>query len=177
MPCSCHNGGCGAPSRRGLLKWFVGALGGGLGVFLGWPLIGAIVGTIFRIPKTTFIKVGRMSDFPLGKPVQPKFEMPQHEEFLHGTILHEVWVIRHSADSATVFSPICPHLGCHYDWFASAEKFICPCHGSVFSPEGKVLGGPAPRGLDTLPHKVDRGELYVKWERFEVGITRKVRIG
>ena len=32
-----------------------------------------------------------------------------------------------------VFSPICPHLGCKYAWNDAQNKFLCPCHGSVYS--------------------------------------------
>ncbi len=41
---------------------------------------------------------------------------------------------------------ICTHLGCtpHLD----GTTFVCPCHGSRFSREGRVLGGPATRALD-----------------------------
>ena len=34
--------------------------------------------------------------------------------------------------------------------------------------------GPAPRPLDTLPEKVENGELWVEWERFKLGIHEKV---
>ena len=48
----------------------------------------------------------------------------------------------------TAYSPICPHLGCHYyDWNPQSKTFVCPCHGSVYSIHGKILGGPAPRPL------------------------------
>ena len=28
-----------------------------------------------------------------------------------------------------LFSPICPHLGCYYEWKPFASRFVCPCHG------------------------------------------------
>lgn len=165
------------PPRRRVLKRLVGILAAPLVALLGWPLVQSIVGTIYRLPKTTLTKVGPMSSFPQGQPVSPLFEMQREAGYLHGKMVHDVWVIKHSAEEATVFSPICPHLGCHYNWYPEARKFICPCHGSVYSIEGKVLGGPAPRGLDTLPHKIENGNLYIQWERFRVGIPQKIRIG
>ena len=45
---------------------------------------------------------------------------------------------------------VCPHLGCLYDWQANAARFECPCHGSKFGKDGKVIGGPAPRNLDRM---------------------------
>jgi Rieske Fe-S protein len=42
----------------------------------------------------------------------------------------------------------CSHLGCSVRWVLAAERFICPCHGSVFDLEGVRVAGPAPRPLD-----------------------------
>ncbi|TVR08157.1 cytochrome b6-f complex iron-sulfur subunit [Sodalinema gerasimenkoae] len=42
---------------------------------------------------------------------------------------------------------VCTHLGCVVPWNASAEKFICPCHGSQYNKAGKVVRGPAPLSL------------------------------
>ena len=67
-------------------------------------------------------------------------------------------------------------MGCRYNWHPELKKFICPCHDSVFSITGKVEGGPSPRSLDTLPHKIENGALYVQWEQFETGLAKKVRI-
>ena len=85
-------------------------------------------------------------------------------------------MVKETSGNIKVFSPICTHLGCHYNWDAQRGQFVCPCHGSIFTPEGKVVGGPAPRPLDTLPWKVEKGVLYVRWERFEPGVAQKVQI-
>jgi cytochrome b6-f complex iron-sulfur subunit len=39
---------------------------------------------------------------------------------------------------------ICTHLGCTPNWFASEERFKCPCHGSNFLLDGTNVAGPAP---------------------------------
>jgi len=49
------------------------------------------------------------------------------------------------------YSLICTHLGCTLE--ASGEGFSCPCHGSVFDPDGKVIKGPA--GEDLAPLEVE----------------------
>lgn len=43
---------------------------------------------------------------------------------------------------------VCTHLGCTVN--ATPKGFACPCHGSIFSPRGKVLHGPADRPLSEL---------------------------
>jgi cytochrome b6-f complex iron-sulfur subunit len=42
---------------------------------------------------------------------------------------------------------VCTHLGCVVPWNASEQKFMCPCHGSQYNAEGKVVRGPAPLSL------------------------------
>jgi Rieske Fe-S protein len=42
-------------------------------------------------------------------------------------------------------SPICTHLGCTVD--IEPARLVCPCHGSTYDREGKVLRGPAEEAL------------------------------
>jgi hypothetical protein len=41
---------------------------------------------------------------------------------------------------------------------------------------GEVVGGPAPRPLDTLSTRIEGDEIFVEWERFKVGISEKVAV-
>jgi len=42
---------------------------------------------------------------------------------------------------------VCTHLGCVVPWNKAANKFMCPCHGSQYDKNGKVVRGPAPLSL------------------------------
>ncbi|MCS7039941.1 MAG: Rieske 2Fe-2S domain-containing protein [Anaerolineae bacterium] len=55
----------------------------------------------------------------------------------------------------------CTHLGCAVPWVEEEGQFHCPCHGSRFNRVGEVIGGPAPRPLDTFPVTVRSGEVWV----------------
>ena len=76
--------------------------------------------------------------------------------------------------SYVIFSSICPHLGCRFNWVGDAKRFICPCHGSQFGPEGAKLAGPAPRGLDPLPFRDHDGQAQVTWIQYKSGQPDRV---
>ncbi|XP_039039953.1 cytochrome b6-f complex iron-sulfur subunit, chloroplastic-like [Hibiscus syriacus] len=42
---------------------------------------------------------------------------------------------------------VCTHLGCVVPWNQAENKFICPCHGSRYDDQGRVVRGPAPLSL------------------------------
>jgi Rieske Fe-S protein len=66
-----------------------------------------------------------------------------------------------------VFSSVCPHLGCRVNWFSDKKEFICPCHGSKYTFEGKKTYGPAPRGLDPLPLREKDGNAQITWIQYK----------
>jgi cytochrome b6-f complex iron-sulfur subunit len=58
------------------------------------------------------------------------------------------WVFR-DQQGLYAISSVCTHLGCISKRMDN-EEFLCPCHGSVFASDGKVMVGPAPKGLNWL---------------------------
>ena len=55
----------------------------------------------------------------------------------------KVAVFRDEAGTLHRHSAVCPHLGCIVGWNAAASTWDCPCHGSRFRHDGKVVNGPA----------------------------------
>ena len=54
---------------------------------------------------------------------------------------------RDEAGELTVLSPTCTHLYCHVRWNSAERTWDCPCHGSRFATDGKVIEGPAVKDL------------------------------
>eukprot|EP00798_Chlamydomonas_sp_ICE-L_P018076 gene18076-24499_t len=56
---------------------------------------------------------------------------------------------------------VCTHLGCVVPWVPSENKFKCPCHGSQYNSEGKVVRGPAPLSLALAHIDIDESDHVV----------------
>lgn len=52
----------------------------------------------------------------------------------------------------------CPHLSCAVPYDEKENIFHCPCHGSLYSLDGVVMGGPAPRPMDLFPITIENGD-------------------
>lgn len=132
------------------------ALGGGAVAAAG--LGASVTGLQFMRPNVLFEPATR---FPVGRP----------DEIAPGSVLampkQKVFVVR-GAEGVYAMSSVCTHLGCIIQYRKAqgqTEGFFCPCHGSAFSIDGKVVGGPAPRPLDRVEVKLEGGKLVVDTQK------------
>lgn len=58
-------------------------------------------------------------------------------------------------------SPICTHMGCYVRWNPAEKSWDCPCHGSRFDCDGRVLDGPAVEPLSNTLAQIK--ESHQKW--------------
>jgi len=161
------------PGRRRFLEIVIGVFTAIISAALAAPFLGSIIGASSRPGRRRFSKVAPVASLPIGRPVDVAYSEMASDAFVRQETVRHLWVIRGSGSDIVVYAPICPHLGCRYDWDAKNSVFRCPCHASVFATDGRVLSGPAPRPLDTLPAEVRDGILYVEWIRYKVGTARK----
>lgn len=59
-----------------------------------------------------------------------------------------------SVNLLTPTKPRCPHLGCALKWNSHERTWDCPCHGSRFTKDGKLIDNPATKDSRTIapPH-------------------------
>ncbi len=158
--------------KRNFIKGLTAAILGFMTFFLTIPFVSFLIPVSNEGNDEKFIKVPNFPAIPIGTPAKMTFEDVDIQAFITSNVVYDIWVIKHAADKATVYSPLCPHLSCRYTFVNN--QFACPCHGSLFNEDGKVTGGPSPRPLDTLPYKIEGGELYVQWKLYKAGIPEKI---
>jgi cytochrome b6-f complex iron-sulfur subunit len=123
------------PSRREMLNYmWVGAM-----ALLSAQAVG--FGVHYALPRFKAgefggrFNVGRVVDLP--SPGDPPLNVPKGK----------FWLVRTDQYLVALYKA-CTHLDCMFDWNPLEGKFICPCHGSQFALDGRLLSGPAPRSLD-----------------------------
>lgn len=158
--------------RRSLLGILTGLIGLGITSLLGVTLGRySVVPALAAANVSDWVDVVRLDAIPEGKPKKQMVLVAQNAGWGRFTSEQSVWLIK-NGDQVTVFSSVCPHLGCTVN--ESANGFGCVCHNSAWTRDGETAGGPTPRGMDRLEHKIEDGVLKVKYQSFKQGISEKV---
>lgn len=147
-------------SRRSFLQLLpVGVL---FGVFA------SVGGAAFRFlrprltpPSDQWLDVATVAELSGPQPIAKKVVADHVSGWAVTSEEHNVFVL--PAKNNQVLSPICPHEGCEVSWEQAHNRFSCPCHESYFAADGSRISGPAPRGLDALPARVQDGKLQVQY--------------
>jgi len=121
-----------------------------------------------------WIDIAATSEISGSQPIEKKVMVEHTTGWATSLEKHSVYVL--PAKNNQVVSAICPHEGCEVAWRTDAKVFSCPCHDSNFAPDGACLSGPARRGLDPLPSRVQDGKFQVQYRlpasNFDGGKTR-----
>ena len=113
----------------------------------------------------------------IGIPFKVDFADAVDDAWIQSRVLRSVWLYTEDATEFVAFSGVCTHLGCNVGFDTDKQRFHCPCHHGLFDMKtGVVLGGPPPRALDSLPVKVENGEVHVQYQTFRAGVETKVEI-
>jgi Rieske Fe-S protein len=132
------------------------------------PALGFAAGSaIFERAPVIWTPVGRPGDFPnddyvprvvtyalgIGEVGKTTAYIRAHNQQIDGPKL--------DVEPFIALSSRCMHLGCPVRWTSAASRFICPCHGGVYSFTGAVSGGPPVRPLDHFYTRVRNGLVEV----------------
>lgn len=166
--------------RRTFLSILTGAAGALAAVIAGAPLLGQILSPLRRTVKTgadTWLGLGTLESYPVGQPTRVAVPVTVVDGWTTTTEQRAAWVVRSNETDVVVFTGACPHLGCSVKWREPTGQFECPCHDSGFSVDGTRKQGPARRGLDSLPCRVEGGSVEILWEDYAANVAEKHCLG
>jgi menaquinol-cytochrome c reductase iron-sulfur subunit len=147
-------------TRRRLLASFFWAATAAVASLVATPILGYVLGPLFRRRAPSSVRVGPVAGLALDRPERVEFVVRRRDGWMTTVGRGAAWVVRRS-DGIRVYDPRCTHLGCAYHWHAPTHQFMCPCHEGLFDLDGKVVGGPPPRPLDTYAARVEDGVLLI----------------
>jgi cytochrome b6-f complex iron-sulfur subunit len=93
----------------------------------------------------------RFLSYQSQPPIPTEFVLGPPSDYAPGsrTVLPSVpAILIRGIKGFTAISLICTHLGCTV--VSQSDGFACPCHGSRFDLQGKVIHGPASKSLVSL---------------------------
>jgi len=155
-------------SRRDFIKITTVAVGSVIGAAIGLPAINFLIDPALKAGKTdAWIPLGKLEKIEIGKPTLLTFTRSKANGWEKTVNSYGVFILRKSETQTLVLSNKCTHLGCHVNWDAETQEYICPCHDAQFGINGEVLGGPPPRPLDQYSGdqvKVEDGTLLIHFQ-------------
>jgi Rieske Fe-S protein len=155
-------------TRRGLMTGGALAVGGLASAAFGLPALGFALGPNFsRTEPHRWQDVGPLDDFNKTAYVQKIIDLVANVGDSGKTTIY----VRKTDPAKdpkklldqpyVAISNRCMHLGCPVRYVQAAQRFICPCHGGVYGPDGEVAGGPPVRPLDRFYTKVENGRVMI----------------
>jgi menaquinol-cytochrome c reductase iron-sulfur subunit len=149
------------PTRR---HFYVGAIYGmmaAMSAALGLPALAYLLvpGKIRKSEE--WVDVGDIARLTPGIPVELTFRRNRIDGWKVISEKSTAWAVKTGENQVIAYGPQCTHLGCAYHWEQDKKEFLCPCHNSIFTLDGKVASGPAPRPLDRYQTRIQGTKLLL----------------
>ena len=155
-------------TRRNMLMLVSIAAGGLASAIVGLPLAGFLLAPLWRKQPPVWRGVGALDKFQIGQTAKVTFEDSSAIPWGGSDSETAAWLRRVDEHTFQAFSVECTHLGCPVRWEASAELFMCPCHGGVYYKDGEVAAGPPPHALQQFPVRILNNAVEVEWRKLPV---------
>jgi menaquinol-cytochrome c reductase iron-sulfur subunit len=162
-------------SRRSFFGGLLAIGTAGMGALLAVPVLRFVFYPLYtKAGGIVWSDVGSVDEFRGGdQPVRKTVTFAQRDGWREVVSAQSVYVNRNSSGQFEVLSAICPHMGCSVSWQADHNRFVCPCHGGEFKPDGERISGPPPRPMDQLPTRVKDGTLQVDFKYFRSNVPNQ----
>jgi menaquinol-cytochrome c reductase iron-sulfur subunit len=149
------------PTRRRFYEAVIVGTQAIIGAALAIPAVAYLLGPTKAHRESDMIEATDIATLTAGVPVEVSFRKSRVDGWKVINEKKTAWVVKMPDNSVVAYGPQCTHLGCAYHWEEGKSQFICPCHNSFFSIDGKLVSGPAPRPLDRYLTKIDGTKLML----------------
>ncbi len=150
-------------TRRRALNALIAGLNGLIAVTLAVPVVGYLLTPLLRkAGAVAWVSVGPVADYLGSGPQRVDFRYTSEAGYTAESVSGFAYVVPSEDATPLVLSPVCTHMGCNVEWNGDKRRFLCPCHGGVYTADGRNVAGPPPRPLDRLPARVENGVLMIQ---------------
>ncbi len=149
------------PTRRRFYETVIFGVQAIIGAALAIPAVAYLLGPTKQHRESDWIEATDIGTLTPKTPVEVSFRRSRVDGWKVINEKKTAWVVKMADNSVVAYGPQCTHLGCAYHWDDAKTEFICPCHNSFFSIDGKLISGPAPRPLDRYQTKIDGSKLLL----------------
>jgi menaquinol-cytochrome c reductase iron-sulfur subunit len=132
-----------------------------MGIAVAIPAIAYLLVPGRKRQQDQWVEAGDIATLVPNSPVEMSFRKSRVDGWRTISEKATAWVVKKPDGGLVAFGPQCTHLGCAYHWDEKQTQFVCPCHTTIFSIDGKVISGPAPRPLDRYAIQLDGTKLKV----------------
>ena len=107
-------------------------------------------GGAFNFLRENSTVIKNLTEYVISGDLRSTAELKPGEGGIQRKGLRKVAACRDKSGKFHLNSAVCTHLGCHVSWNSTEQCWDCPCHGSQFSSDGKVINGPAIQDLKKI---------------------------
>ena len=148
-------------NRRTVLVRFIQSIHALMGATLAFVVGGAVVAPSFTRRQSSWLPAAALSELEEGTPKQIALQVARSDGAAQVIDRRLVYLVR-SGDSVRALDSTCTHLGCRTRFNADTDRIECPCHGGLYDATGRVIGGPPPSPLQSLPARIDNDRVFVE---------------
>ena len=89
---------------------------GVIGFALAVPLVGYVVSPALKRREKTWVDVGSVNEVPVGETAQLENIATIRDGYVETKTDKAIWAMKQSDGQITVYSPLCPLVGCGFAW-------------------------------------------------------------
>jgi Rieske Fe-S protein len=151
-----------SPDRRHFLVRAIAAVQAAIGATLTFILGGAILSPSFQQRSELWLRAALLDALPDDEPLPVTLRVARHDGLTQVIDRTVVYLVKTGDGQVRAMQSTCTHLGCRTSYDREKKLILCPCHGGVYDRQGRVMSGPPPAPLPTLPTRIEGDQVLVQ---------------